>query len=108
MNGRNILLRAALGLLLGLHVAHPAAADTPVGTVSGSGHEVIKRPPELLRMQIELSAKGKTLTDALKSSQPAASRQSNIWPRSAAKRMPSKSATFTGMPRPAPASGRWR
>ena len=65
MNARKILLSAALGLV-GLHVARPAGADTPVGTVSGSGHEVIKRPPELLRMQIELSAKGKTLSDALK------------------------------------------
>jgi hypothetical protein len=35
-------------------------------TVSGTGVEVIKRPPELLRMQIEISAKAKTLGVALK------------------------------------------
>jgi uncharacterized protein YggE len=65
MNARRILLLAATGLFC-FQAVGGAKADAPAGAVSGSGQEVIKRAPELLRMQIELSAKGKTLTEALK------------------------------------------
>jgi uncharacterized protein YggE len=54
--------------LLALLLASPAAlrADPPAaGTVSGSGTVEIKRQPEILRVQFEVMARGKTLKEAL-------------------------------------------
>ena len=60
-------LPTASSIVLALVVtllSHPRSFAAE-GTVSGTGVEVISRQPELLRMQIDLSANGKTLAEAL-------------------------------------------
>ena len=56
-----VLLVACLGAVPA--VAQPLSA--PPGTVTGQGFVDVKQPPEVLRVQIELLAKGKDLKDAL-------------------------------------------
>src|SRR5947208_6727889 len=54
-------------LLLALLVSPAALAAEPpaAGTVSGSGSVEIKRQPDILRVQFEVMARGKTLKEAL-------------------------------------------
>lgn len=54
--------RSAVGLLLALLATPRAPAD---GTVTGTGTAELRRQPEILRVQIEVLAKGKDLKDAL-------------------------------------------
>jgi uncharacterized protein YggE len=57
----------AVGIVVSA-VAHPAFGQSPTfsqGSVSGTGVAVIKRQPDLMRMQLELTATGKDLKDAL-------------------------------------------
>jgi uncharacterized protein YggE len=64
------ILRAAAAVLLclanGTLVHAQRGFASGEGTVAGTGTEVIKRAPEILRMQIEITAKAKTLGVALK------------------------------------------
>ncbi len=58
---RHLLVTLAL-----VSAAALAPAQAPSeGAVAGTGTAVLKRPPELLRMHIELTAKGKDLKEAL-------------------------------------------
>ena len=45
--------------------AFASAQVPPEGSVSGTGTAVLKRPPEVLRVHVELTAKGKDLKEAL-------------------------------------------
>ena len=57
---------SSVALSLAVIVLLHAQALAAESTVSGTGVEVIRRPPEVLRMRIEISAKGKTLAEALR------------------------------------------
>ncbi|HEY1785719.1 MAG TPA: SIMPL domain-containing protein, partial [Pirellulales bacterium] len=58
-----VLCLATAGLV---HAQRPFAAMGGENTVTGTGVEIVRHPPEILRMQIEITAKGKTLANALK------------------------------------------
>jgi len=68
MNGRLAIITTLTCLTL-MFVTNRASAQFMLQsdgqTVQGSGVTIIQRKPELLRLQIELSAKGKTLKEAL-------------------------------------------
>src|SRR5262245_16361997 len=52
-------------LVSGCVIAAIPAAEPPPATVSGTGTVEIKRPAEILRVQFDVMAKGKDLTDAI-------------------------------------------
>lgn len=59
--------RIVLGVLvIGLICGHEARAQSGKGgTIAGAGSAEVKRPPQFLRVQVELLAKGKDLKEAL-------------------------------------------
>jgi uncharacterized protein YggE len=55
----------AIAVLAVSLIAFPARSQVMADGVSGSGVGTVKRAPDVLRMQVQLSAEGKTLKDAL-------------------------------------------
>src|SRR5262249_39977119 len=65
MTARSIrILFLSCVLCLLLHV-RGSAQEPPAGTVTGQGSADVKRLPEILRIQVEVLAKGKDLKEAL-------------------------------------------
>jgi uncharacterized protein YggE len=61
-----VIPKSLVGTTLLALVLAPLAAQTPLpGTVTATGSAEIKRQPELLRVQVEVMAKGKTIKEAL-------------------------------------------
>jgi uncharacterized protein YggE len=59
-----LTLSAILALILSL-AALPSRAQVLIDGITGTGMGSIKRPPDVLRVQVQISAEGKTLKDAL-------------------------------------------
>ena len=67
MTGQTTIFRVSAMLAIGIFTslaATPAGAEEP-GTVIAQGTAVVERPPELLRMQLEIHAKASDLKTAL-------------------------------------------